>query len=598
MEDDMILTVETVQKLREDLNTLLLDKGLPVTKQIRSANVVKDKLLKKFENYVLPWKTMSEHSQYVRVMIKEKSDEAVERRALCAQNNLPYETCQADYFRKSDKYFVRDTDFITRGYDFDLEDFNPRPLEYQSEVKLADFSSIIEKYGDSGMVSLAGSLLSLLEESQRRGLSSPQLAELLFQFVKENVPGLVGPSYLYYKSFDARSIYKLLVLEVDLTKEKDMVEAAKAKVTRSVGQHISEPLNALKSLSYQLLRIVSDKTINQMESVSGKLALQDSKYFVTPGITDKYRKWLYSKISTGETITFQEGVRKLSDLENSNPTLKITSMMTNKVATTDPQSLMGDIHNIERGRGTDRRPERRGRSWNRSPSYRRNTSNDRRGRAFSPGRNRDFRPRRDERRQGRDSRRDRNSGRGFSDRRRSYSRDERRSSFSRQPSDRQRSFSSTREDRNRREGSYNRNRPVSPWSRPSSASPSASASRESSRSSSMDRRDKYTGSMNSFGNDNSRYDKRPFNNNQASLKDPRDLNLCMRCGSQAHDGKNCHRYRSFRKTGFCGICAKVKDLKLKHFESHCNFARDSKYRSPSTETRERRVTQIDRRQKN
>ena len=64
--NDVILSSETVLKLR-DLNQLLVAGGLNPKKPTRSANVITDKLIQKFERYRLPWKVLTEYNEYVKL---------------------------------------------------------------------------------------------------------------------------------------------------------------------------------------------------------------------------------------------------------------------------------------------------------------------------------------------------------------------------------------------------------------------------------------------------------------------------------------------------------------------------------------------------
>ena len=104
---DSTTELDTVNKLREDLNRLLLRAGEEIeTKPLRTTSQIKNELLELYETYQPPWMTMVQYSEYLRENILNLQTVAEEQRqrgiALGPEEQQQFN--EAEYWKKKHKF--------------------------------------------------------------------------------------------------------------------------------------------------------------------------------------------------------------------------------------------------------------------------------------------------------------------------------------------------------------------------------------------------------------------------------------------------------------------------------------------------------------
>ena len=569
-----MVDADYILNLTEKVNKLLHLSGEEETKEISTTNSLKDKLMAKYEDYDQPKFTQATWDQYRRLQITEAKAQIAATKARCLALNTPYVPTQKDEWSLKDKFTVQESN-ITYCFDFTKMEYDKiHPMRYQFKILLEDFKTAVEYYGEtSDFVSLPGSLMGILNLSQTKGLDLLQLNELLFLFIQKHHSSLLGPATQYMKSGDCRSMFQSLVNAVDPALDKARVEKAKAAVCRKVGDQISDTMTKVKSLCFQLLTILTDLSVEKREEKAGQVAMTDLKRFVTPPLYRKYKEWSYGRIAAGLTLTFEDSVRKIQSLETENPAWRITTTMCGEAAPVDPQFLAAAEVNHMQTFSRDQGGRRDERSWSAEKGGRSGGQNWATGRRDSQERGRFSRSRgrgRPNDRRGRPQQRP--QGYQFKSRQKNFQ-------------SRGRAGGSRSESRSGgwRDGSLNR-RSSGDFSK------SRSGSNQSVRAENQSKFYRSTREARQSPQSARKFRSRSME----GLKDPFALGLCVRCGSDNHNGNSCFRYNFFKPSSnfekpYCTICAKTRFIKLLHRDKDCRFSKNSNYRSPSQGTREARM---------
>ena len=571
-ENLVIASMEDMNKILKEINEVKQKLGLEINiNPARTVSSIKDQLMERFRNYKQPWMTPAGYDLYSKQNIHRLLSDAKERSNLRRLQGREDDTADSDYWRSIKKFTIESNNAVY-GYNFVSKQYDMKsPLAYQKQVEWDDFAHTVQHFDNTGSLSLPASLLALLETAEARGLESDKLAHLFYLFAKKYYPQLQSPAYVFYQQKDAKSIFSLLLEEIDPATERKKINLAREKIVRKVGQPIHETMAQLKSLGAQMLTITDVNIKNEeRDQKASNIALHSLRDFVSAETYRRYEKHLFEKLSQGENLSYTERIRKVTELEEQYPTEVIQSSKAPSSKSFDT-TLMAGVNRVE----YDRRPSR---GQDRARTGYRKERFQSRSRSFSTSRSPRY-PRRQYDRRPRDGRRgdqrsrsasrDREPRRWGSRERRSF--DQSRRSFGGRDRSRGRSFSV---DRSRSQS----------WDR-----------RSRDRSQGRDRR--YGDRSSRRPNDSNDRDRRSETPGGGDIKDPGKDGRCVRCNSSEHKAASCFRYKKYAASP-CDFCLKHKKLKLMHDERFCNMKKDSSYRSPSLSTRSYRVNQIRKQSKN
>ena len=584
----------------------------------RTVETLKDQLREKYDNYEAPLMSLADYEALAKTQLMTELSEAKQRRLQRVVEGLPDDDSE-EQFWKNQRSFISKEKKISYPYDFETKSFDKaKPLGYAYEVEIKDFKQYMAFYQDTNQLSIPSTLMGTIAEAQKRGLDYEQLADLYYQVIRDYFPTSVPTAVPLYQAKDSRALYMLLVDRCDPAAELRAVETARSKLTRKPAEAIFVPMEHLKSICLQIISLKRlDVNIKDCELKAQRLALRNLKDFCSKTTYQRLSAWASQQLAAGEDPGYQDNLEKVDELERQYPAERPSSnlhftggesadplevLSVNKVGTSGEGSRWTEDEDTEAEVNWTR--ERGSQSYRRGRGGRRFDRNERRrpyNRSRSESRER---PRRREFQQrGRNFSRDRRSqttSRSGEDRRRARVNSfERREETGRTPWNRERSGSRDwKRDsfRDGRRGSFQGSAPSSrdgSWGRPQSReagfrkySPGRPTSGFQGRGyrGQSPREERYSSRPDSRREDRSSYRSR-FSTS------PGQQQACLRCGSSQHMAKFCIRYRR-RTEEPCDYCRKTKSLTLYHPEKYCLNKFNSRYRSPSAETRQMRINYL------
>ena len=604
--------------LIEDVSRLKVGAGIDQVevKPVETATRIKEKLLEKFDQYQLPRMSLAEFYEYALLETRQRLDAATERNQRRRAAGMLIVNADTELYKRNLKTWTCQENNINFGYDFAENRFDmEKPLSFSGEVNIEDYENqYIEYFGDSKMLSLANSLLGLLRCGERYGFNYKHLTELFHQFLVKYQPELKSAAMRFLTNNDARGIFSLLAENVNNSSERMKIEECRQNLTRPPNSPLAEVMAKVKSLAMQLLTLSNpDLQGERKEKKANFLAQSDLRHFISPETWKKFSLWVNQRLRRGENTLYLDALRKCAALEESEPHLKPTQELRVRSGPIDPQTL-SDVNFIGgtyyqsnerrfRSRSGENRMDRQDKP--RGPPRDSRYSRERRftPRRFSPRRSFSRTPSRG--RENRFRNRSASPGRSFQSpsRRPGFNRDRRQGDRYQRQGDRYQRQGDRYQNKDNRDGRsfrtrendkgdnrYGRDRSVS-QDRYRNSSPSPSprtwgarspsprtwrarsfSSRPPSRSFTPDR-SRSGGRDSRERNRGEKTDK--YNQN---IKDPRDLDRCIKCFSLSHRGASCPRYRKFVKVP-CRICI-ARGYRLMHEPQFCRFTQ-SDYQSPA-----------------
>ena len=600
------LDKETVFELLDRLNVLEVQAQIPGVVRAqpqKTATRLKEELTTLYDQYVFPLYTRAMYSQRALVQAKRKLQIARQREIQEAAQGRATNNADIDFWKANRQYIIQQNG-ASYGYDFNEERYDTdRPLSFDGEVDLNQFQQQIEYFSDTDSLSLPGTLRNILQEAQRRGFDAQNLGELLHKFVGKYFPDQKIASLHFCKTKDFRSLFLLLVEQVDPENEGLKIKQARSQLSRRQGENLSTVIFRLQSLCYQELQLCS----NGMDPItterkSCELAQLSFKDFVTREVWAIYDSWVYTRLSQNKTTGMREGLRKIDSIEKEHPEMKPQGPLSIKSAKIlDPQSLSVGITKVE-AEVQNKTSWPRSRSSSVDNSRSKGRRFDGRNNSQKAGSNNDFR--RGKPQEGSSRSRPFSRPQGRDDRGRST--EKARNPFrSGTPGPARESFRGRSRDnpresfRDRREssGSFSRS-----GSRDRTGSPrfrgerSPARYQRGGRDRPRDQRDRSW----SLGRSGSQERGRKTFRRSSAEASPRSFKRgrsrtpergqCFRCLG-GHLGKDCVRYPQSTETP-CFHCEK-RGIRLYHRPEECRFRRESTYRTPSPRTREARTYNID-----
>ena len=582
--------------------------------KLHTDHSVKKILYRKLDEYVMPAMNIAQYKSYSAAVVSALRKQFNIKKEHYKRMNLPfYDTLDEDL-----KHFKDPTinmDGTHYGYNYFMKDYDYNTPLVCPEEKIeweTVYEYSIKTYADGKTLNLPETLIMLLDTAQAKGLSMRMLNKVLYKLVLKHLPELKGVADRYMVEKHPRKLFGVIVESIDIPRQKEKVRAARENVCRTVGEEINVSVDKLRNLAIQELNLNQpDLNEHELNDAVELLVIAGLRDFITEPTLKKVTAIQTERVKLGaEKSNLLQTLRDVKDVENLGPEWRPKHTMYAKKSINDMElATLVKKHDPTEAqvnfastnfRKRDRSSGRDSRYNNQRDRYRRqsggrNYSRDRRDsrdRGNRSNQNREDRYNRDDKHKGdrqkrygsrnRDQRErgDRSNSRNryergnSRDRYRSRDRNEKRSYQRNRSGSSYRSASRDRNSYSRR-GSFSRDRGSS--SRDSrSYSRSESRGRRGQSQSPYRRRDGRNGSYSRKPS----YDKyRNSNNNYNRKRSPKSYqSACVKCDSESHNSKECHRYPGWVDKA-CDICLK-KGRNLFHEPSHCRFAR-SKYVSPA-----------------
>ena len=423
-------------------------------------------------------------------------------------------------------------------------------LQNKHDTNFDYYTKNIKCYGSTSLIASPDTISSLIKDAEAKGLSKKQVAELFIGYCAKHAKELNAATAAKFADKDYRGVYMCVVNRVDDLEERDKIDEALKKIVRLPGQNINVVVGDLENLLLQNINIHTPyATEYEKNAIAGGYILSNIKYFVNNETLQEYNKWLKKALGTIK-VDKAKAIERIEEIEQSKDRYKLTveKRLPKEISVLDlagTESVSASV-NVTQGRSSQESTKPRGRDRGRDSRERRNP---RRSSSGGPRLPRNF----------------------------SRSR-----SGTRTPRSRSASVQSLRDDqRSRRQSSDRRPR--------------------NDRGRSQDRRDRsFTPRQDNNGRRDDRGrrlnsgDRRNDGRRSAS-NDKKRNGSCFKCGDSRHWAQECFRYATMTKNP-CRHCVKANRGNLMHDEYACRFEKRNNYRSPSANTKQRRMDDIKSRQ--